>query len=475
MNVHSLTAHALLDLLKSGKASAKEAYEAVLGRIKAVDPRVKAYISPARNLPDFAGGFPVPIAIKDNLCTKGEEITCASRILKGFRSPYDAGVIERIKNSGGTILGIVNMDEFAFGSSCETSCYGPTFNPWNLKCVPGGSSGGSAASVAADEATWALGSDTGGSIRQPASFCGIVGLKPTYGRVSRYGLIAFASSLDQIGPLTKDVKDCALLMNIISGYDERDSTSVNVPVPDYIRALVNDVRGLKIGIPKEAFVEGLDPQVRRSVEDALNLLKKLGAVIKEVSLPHTPYAVATYYIVATAEASSNLARFDGVRYGLRAQPAKVRKNALVDMYEETRSKGFGDEAKRRIMLGTYALSSGYYDAYYLRGQKVRTLIKNDLEEVFKDCDVIMTPTSPTVAFKVGEKISDPLSMYLSDIYTIPANLAGIPAISVPCGFSKSGLPIGMQLMGKAFDEEMLLRVAYTYEQNTEWHLKKPDL
>jgi len=475
MNLHSLTAHALLDLIKSGKASAKEAYEDVLGRIKAVDPKVKAYVHLSHQTPDFKGGMPIPIAIKDNLCTKGEEITCASRILKGFKSPYDAGVIERIKNSGGTILGIVNMDEFAFGSSCETSCYGPTFNPWDLKCVPGGSSGGSAAAVAADEAMWALGSDTGGSIRQPASFCGIVGLKPTYGRVSRYGLIAFASSLDQIGPLTKDVRDCALMMNIISGYDERDSTSVNEPVPDYTKALVNDVRGLKIGIPKEAFVEGLDPEVRRATEDALELLKKLGAVIKEVSLPHTPYAVATYYIVATAEASSNLARFDGVRYGLRVTPKSVRKNALVDMYEETRSQGFGDEAKRRIMLGTYSLSSGYYDAYYLRGQKVRTLIKNDLDQVFKDCDVILTPTSPTVSFKVGEKISDPLSMYLSDIYTIPANLAGIPAISVPCGFAKNGLPIGLQLMGKAFDEEMLLRISYTYEQNTPWHTQKPKL
>jgi aspartyl-tRNA(Asn)/glutamyl-tRNA(Gln) amidotransferase subunit A len=475
MSLHQLTAHGLLDLLKSRQVSPREAYASVLERIKVLDPKVKAYVHMAHEEPDFSGQLPVPIAIKDNLCTKGEEITCASRILKGFHSPYDAGVIERVKKSGGTILGIVNMDEFAFGSSCETSCYGPTFNPWNLQCVPGGSSGGSAASVAADEAMWALGSDTGGSIRQPASFCGIVGLKPTYGRVSRYGLIAFASSLDQIGPLTKDVRDCALLMNIISGYDERDSTSVNEPVPDYTKALVNDVRGLKIGIPKEAFVEGLDPEVRRAVEEALDLLKKMGAVIKEVSVPHTPYAVATYYIVATAEASSNLARFDGVRFGLRAMPAKIRKNALIDMYEETRSKGFGDEAKRRIMLGTYALSSGYYDAYYLRGQKVRTLIKNDLDEVFKDCDVIMTPTSPTVAFKVGEKLSDPLSMYLSDIYTIPANLAGIPAISVPCGFSKSGLPIGLQLMGKAFDEEMLLRVSYTYEQNTDWHLKKPNL
>jgi aspartyl-tRNA(Asn)/glutamyl-tRNA(Gln) amidotransferase subunit A len=475
MSLHQLTAHALLDLYRSGKTSAREVYADVLSRIKAVDPKVKAFVRMVKDQPDFAGDLQIPIAIKDNLCVKNEEITCASRILKGFRSPYDAGVIEKVKKSGGTILGIANMDEFAFGSSCESSCYGPTFNPWDLQCVPGGSSGGSAASVAADETIWALGSDTGGSIRQPASFCGIVGLKPTYGRVSRYGLIAFASSLDQIGPLTKDVRDCALLMNIISGYDERDSTSVNKPVPDHTKALINDVRGLKIGIPKEAFVEGLDAQVRRCVEDALAVLKKLGAEIKEVSLPHTPYAVATYYIVATAEASSNLARFDGVRYGLRKQPSRVRKNALVDMYEETRSLGFGDEAKRRIMLGTYALSSGYYDAYYLRGQKVRTLIKNDLDEVFKSCDVIMTPTSPTVAFKVGERVLDPLSMYLSDIYTIPANLAGIPAISIPCGFSQSGLPIGLQLMGKAFDEEMLLRVSYTYEQNTEWHSKKPTL
>jgi len=475
MNLHSLTAHALLDLFKSGKASPKEAYEDLLDRIKQVDPKVKAYVHLADQKPDYSGEFPIPIAIKDNFCMKNEEITCASRILKGFRPPYDAAVVEKVKKSGGTILGIANMDEFAFGSSCEASCYGPTFNPWNLQCVPGGSSGGSAASVAADETIWALGSDTGGSIRQPASFCGVVGLKPTYGRVSRYGLIAFASSLDQIGPLTKDVRDCALLMNIISGHDERDSTSVNCPVPDHTKALVNDVRGLKIGISQEAFGEGLDAEVRRCVQDALDHLSKLGAVIKQVSLPHTPYAVATYYLIATAEASSNLARFDGVRYGLRAQSGSTRKNALVDMYEETRAAGFGTEAKRRIMLGTYALSSGYYDAYYLRAQKVRTLIKNDLDEVFKDCDVIVTPTSPSAAFKVGEKISDPLSMYLSDIYTIPANLAGIPSISIPCGFSKSGLPIGLQLMAKAFDEEMLLRVSYTYEQNTEWHTRKPKL
>jgi len=475
MKLHSLTAHQILELYKTKQASSKEVYDDVLTRIKTVDSKVKAYARLSTQTSAGEGLLSIPIAIKDNMCTQGEEITCSSRILKGFHPPYDACVIEKVKQSGGLIMGFANMDEFAFGSSTESSCYGPTYNPWDLLRVPGGSSGGSAASVAADETIWALGSDTGGSIRQPASFCGIVGLKPTYGRVSRYGLIAFASSLDQIGPLTKDVTDCALLMNIIAGYDQRDSTSVNEPVPDYTKALVNDVRGIKIGVPKEAFVEGLDPQVRSSVEAAIEQLKKLGAIVKEVSLPHTPYAVATYYIVATAEASSNLARFDGVRYGLRQSPTSVRKNALMDMYEETRSKGFGDEAKRRIMLGTYVLSSGYYDAYYLRGQKVRTLIKQDLDEAFKDCDVILTPTAPTTAFKVGEKISDPLSMYLSDIYTIPANLAGIPSISIPCGLSKEGLPIGLQLMGKAFDEEMLLRVCFTYEQNTPWHTKKPNL
>jgi aspartyl-tRNA(Asn)/glutamyl-tRNA(Gln) amidotransferase subunit A len=476
MKLHSLTAHQILNLYKDKKASPEEVLKDVLSRIEAIDPKVHAFarLSSQKKF-SFNGPFAIPIAIKDNMCTKGEEITCSSKILKGFTSPYDAGVVDRVKQNGGLIVGFANMDEFAFGSSTESSCYGPTFNPWNLSCVPGGSSGGSAASVAADEAIWSLGSDTGGSIRQPASFCGIVGMKPTYGRISRYGLIAFASSLDQIGPLTKDVTDCALLMNIISGYDERDSTSVNEPVPDYTKALVNDVKGLKIGIPKEAFVEGLDPEVRTAVEGAINQLKKLGAIVKEVSLPHTPYAVATYYIVATAEASSNLARFDGIRFGLRQSPANTRKNALTDLYEETRATGFGDEAKRRIMLGTYVLSSGYYDAYYLRGQKVRTLIKQDLDEAFKECDVILTPTAPTTAFKVGEKVSDPLSMYLSDIYTIPANLAGIPSISVPCGFSKQGLPIGLQLMGKAFDEEMLLRVSYAYEQSTSWHTKKPNL
>lgn len=477
MSLHLKSAKEILDLYQSKKASVKDVYDAFALRIKAVDSKVKAFVRPTINKPDVKamGLMPLPIGLKDNLNVTGEEITCASKILKGYISPYDAAVVTKVKQSGGLIMGILNQDEFAFGSSCESSCYGPTYNPWNLACVPGGSSGGSAAAVAANEVVWALGSDTGGSIRQPASFCGIVGLKPTYGRVSRYGLIAFASSLDQIGPFTQNVTDAALLLNIISGYDDRDSTSVNFHVPDYTKALVNDVRGLKIGIPKEAFVEGLDVEVRAAIEASINVLKKQGAEIKEVSLPHTPYAVATYYIVATAEASSNLARFDGVRFGLRKSPANTRKNALTDMYEETRFAGFGDEVKRRIMLGTYALSSGYYDAYYLRGQKVRTMIKQDFDQVFNDCDVILTPTSPTVAFKVGEKISDPLAMYLSDIYTIPANLAGIPAISIPCGFSKSGLPIGMQLQAKAFNEEMLLRVSYSYEQNTSWHTSKPNL
>ena len=475
MKLHSLSAHQILELYKNKQASPEEVLKDVVSRIGQVEPKVHSYVRLTGQGVSKAGAMPIPIAIKDNMCTSGQEITCSSRILKGYVAPYDAGVIEKVKQSGGTILGFANMDEFAFGSSTESSCYGPTFNPWDLTRVPGGSSGGSTASVAADEALWALGSDTGGSIRQPASFCGIVGMKPTYGRVSRYGLIAFASSLDQIGPLTKDVTDCALLMNIIAGYDERDSTSVNEPVPDYTKALINDVKGIKIGVPKEAFVDGLDPQVRAAVEAAIEQLKKQGAIIKEVSLPNTPYSVATYYVIATAEASSNLARFDGVRFGLRKSPASVRKNALIDMYEETRAQGFGDEAKRRIMLGTYVLSSGYYDAYYLSGQKVRTLIKQDLDEAFKECDVILTPTAPTTAFKVNEKVSDPLSMYLSDIYTIPANLAGIPSISVPCGFNKEGLPIGLQLMGRAFDEEMLLRVSYAYEQNTPWHTKKPNL
>ena len=413
----------------------------------------------------------IPIAIKDNICVRDEETTCSSRILKGFRPPYDATVVKKLKSAGAVLLGKSNMDEFAFGSSCETSCYGPTKNPWDLGRIPGGSSGGSAAAVAADETILALGSDTGGSIRQPAALCGVVGLKPTYGRVSRYGLIAFASSLDQIGPITKDVEDSALLLNTIAGYDEMDSTSVDQSAPDYTKSLVKDVRGLRIGVPKEYFIKGLDKEVEASVKAAIETLKSLGAVVKEISLPHTEYAVATYYIVATAEASSNLARFDGVQYGLRASGARD----MIDMYIKTRSEGFGNEAKRRILLGAYCLSTGYYDAYYLKAQKVRTKIREDFDKAFKECDCIITPTSPTPAFRIGEKMDDPLSMYLSDIYTIPANLAGLPAMSIPCGFSKEGLPIGMQILAKAFDEETIFRAAYTFEQNTEFHKKRPKL
>ena len=473
MSLHTKTAHELLDLIAKGSASPDQITKDLLVRIKAVEPKVKGYAhQPEKNTPAQQDGAlqGLPIAIKDLICTKESFTTCASHILKGFQSPYDASVIEKLKQSGATIFGKTNMDEFAFGSSCETSFYGPTHNPWDLKRVPGGSSGGSAAVVAADEAIWALGSDTGGSIRQPAALCGIVGMKPTYGRVSRYGLIAFASSLDQIGPMTKDVRDAALLLGVIAGYDKKDSTSVNSNVGDYLGALEKGVKGMKIAIPKEYFVEGMDEEVRAAVVEAKAVLEKLGATFKEVSLPHTKYAVAVYYIIATAEASSNLARFDGVQYGFRKKT-----KSLIDMYQKTRGEGFGLEAKRRIILGTYVLSSGYYDAYYLRALKVRTLIKNDFENLFKEFDCVLTPTSPTPAFTIGEKAENPLSMYLSDIYTIPANLAGIPGISVPCGFTKNKLPIGLQLLGAPFKEEDLLRAAYAYEQATAWHTMKPDL
>lgn len=472
--LYALTGHELLDLLEQKKINFSEILESQNGRIKAIEDKVKAYVRFTQN--DGCTGF--PIAIKDNICIQGQPTTCASRILEDFRPPYDATVIHKLKNSGFIIQGQTNMDEFAFGSSCENSYFFPTRNPWNLECVPGGSSGGSAAAVAADEAVWALGSDTGGSIRQPASFCGVAGLKPTYGRVSRYGLIAFASSLDQIGTFTRDVRDSCLLLNVIAGYDPNDSTSANLAVGDYTKALGRDIRGMKIGVPKEYFnlssgsrPEGLDQEVKSAVEEAIAQLKKLGAEVQEVSLPHTEYAVAVYYIVATAEASSNLARFDGVQYGLRVKEPRN----LTEMYSRTRNIGFGNEAKRRIILGTYVLSHGYYEAYYLRALKVRTLISRDFSEVFKEFDCIVTPTSPTPAFKLGEKLQNPLAMYLSDIYTISVNLAGIPAMSIPCGLSKSGLPIGLQIMAKAFDEEMLFRVAHCYEQSTPWHKLKPKI
>jgi aspartyl-tRNA(Asn)/glutamyl-tRNA(Gln) amidotransferase subunit A len=473
MELHKLTAHELLEKIQKNETTSEQIVADLTKRIKAIDTKVKAYVraSSSTLLASGSKSNGIPVSIKDNICTDGYNTECCSKILQGFNPPYNATVINKIIVSGNSFLGIkCNMDEFAFGSSTENSCFGPTHNPWDLECVPGGSSGGSAAAVAADEAIWALGSDTGGSIRQPASFCGVVGLKPTYGRVSRFGLIAFASSLDQIGPLTKDVEDAALLMNIISGYDSQDSTSINTPVPDYTKALVNDVKGIKVGIPKEYFVEGLDPEVKKIIEEAINKLKALGAQFKEVSLPHSEYAVPVYYIIATAEASSNLARFDGVQYGFRAKA-----QGLIDMYKKTRSLGFGDEAKRRILLGTFALSHGYYDAYYLRALKVRTLIKQDFDSIFKDLDCIITPTSPTPAFKIGEKVDDPLKMYLSDIYTISVNLAGIPAISLPCGLTKEGLPVGLQILSRHLNEEMLFRLAYTYEQNTEWHKMKPKL
>jgi aspartyl-tRNA(Asn)/glutamyl-tRNA(Gln) amidotransferase subunit A len=414
----------------------------------------------------------MPIAVKDNICTERVLTTCGSRMLANFVPPYDATVIARLRAQGYLLIGKTNLDEFAMGSSTEHSAFGPTRNPWNLSCVPGGSSGGSAAAVAAEECVAALGSDTGGSIRQPAAFCGVVGLKPTYGRVSRFGLVAFASSLDQIGPITRDVTDAAILLNVIAGHDPLDATSADCPAPDYTRALKKkDLKKLTVGVPREFFGEGLDPEVEQAVWTAIDLLKTLGGEIREISLPTTRYAVAIYYLIATAEASSNLARFDGVRYGLRAKQA----NDLMDMYLKTRQEGFGPEVKRRIMLGTYALSAGYYEAFYGKAQAARTLTKRDFDNAFTEVDVIATPVTPTPAFKLGEKSEDPLKMYLSDIYTIPVNLAGLPAIAVPCGFSKAGLPIGLQLIGRPFAEDTILRAAYAYEQATTWHLKRPPL
>lgn len=413
----------------------------------------------------------IPIAIKDVLAVKNQPLNCGSKILGKFISPYDATVIEKLKAAGAIVFGRCNMDEFAMGSSTENSAFGVTRNPWDTTRIPGGSSGGSAAAVAADECIASLGTDTGGSIRQPAALCGVVGLKPTYGRVSRCGLVAFASSLDQIGPFTKDVRDSATMLGVLSGVDPRDSTSVPQSVPNYANALAGKIRGLKLGLPKEYMIGGLDAEVKAAVDTAVKQLEKLGAEIMEISLPHTDYAVATYYIIATAEASANLARFDGIRYG-----ARVDGNDLTELYSKTRGAGFGDEVKRRIILGTYVLSSGYYDAYYLRAQKVRTLIRNDFLQAFEKVDAIVTPTTPTAAFKVGEKSDDPLQMYLSDIFTISCNLAGICGISIPCGFTKNPkLPIGLQLLGKPFGEETILRIAHAYEQSTQWHLEKPSL
>jgi aspartyl-tRNA(Asn)/glutamyl-tRNA(Gln) amidotransferase subunit A len=412
----------------------------------------------------------IPLAIKDVLCTKGVTTTCGSRILENFVPPYDATAVARLKAAGAILLGKTNTDEFAMGSSTENSAYFTTHNPWDLTRVPGGSSGGSAAAVAAAACLGALGTDTGGSVRQPAGLCGVVGLKPTYGRVSRYGLIAYASSLDQVGVLTKDVTDAALLLGVIAGHDPHDSTSIDAPVPDYTTALTGDVKGVRVGVPREYFIEGMQPEVEAAVRAAVDVLAGLGAEVVEVSLPHTDYALPVYYLIAPAEASANLARYDGVRYGLR-----VDAGDLIETYKATRGQGFGAEVKRRIMLGTYALSAGYYDAYYLRAQKVRTLIKGDFDAAFEQVDVIVAPTSPTTAFRIGEKVDDPLQMYLTDVFTLSMNLAGIGGLSLPCGFDGAGLPIGMQIMGPALGEEQVLCVAHAYEQATEWHRRRPAL
>jgi len=480
-----LTIHELGARFRQNNATPTEAAREYLDRIAALDPKVKAYLTvtaeaglarAAEADARFKTGAPlgpldgVPLGLKDVLCTRGVRTTAGSKILEGFVPPYDATVVARLARAGAVILGKLNMDEFAMGSSTENSGYFTTRNPWDLSRVPGGSSGGSAAAVAADLAAATLGTDTGGSIRQPAAFCGTVGLKPTYGRVSRFGLIAFASSLDQIGPFAKDVEDAALMLQAIAGHDPMDSTSAAVPVPDYAAGLGQGVEGLKVGIPAEYFIEGLDPEVETAVRAAIEILKGLGAKTESVSLPHTEYGLAAYYVIGPAEASSNLARYDGVKYGLRVPGARD----LIDMYSRTRGAGFGAEVKRRVMLGTYALSAGYYDAYYGKAQKVRTLVQRDFQKAFERVDVIVAPTTPSAAFRTGEK-EDPLSMYLNDVFTIPVNLAGLPGVSVPAGFTKGGLPVGLQVIGKAFDEAAVLRTAKAYEGATEWHKRKPEL
>jgi aspartyl-tRNA(Asn)/glutamyl-tRNA(Gln) amidotransferase subunit A len=480
--MHHMTIHEARQLLDQGETTSVRLVEAVLERIDSVEPRVKAYLhldregalAAAEKADNNKPNSPlhgIPLSVKDVLCTHDMPTTCGSRILEGFVPPYDATVIERLRSAGAILLGKVAMDEFAMGSTSENCAFQVPENPWKAGYVTGGSSGGSAAAVAADECFASLGSDTGGSIRQPASLCGTVGMKPTYGRVSRYGLVAFASSLDQVGPLAKDVRDCALIMNSLAGHDPRDSTSVNRPVPDYTAALSEGLAGMRIGVPEEYFGEGLDPEVDRAVRDGIAMLRDAGAEIVDVRLPHTEYCVAVYYLIAPAEASSNLARFDGVRFGHRNMEAET----LLDMYRQTRSEGFGDEVKRRILIGTYALSAGYYDAYYKKASQVRTLIKKDFETAFANCDLLVSPVTPTPAWKKGAHADDPLALYLSDILTISANLAGIPAMSVPCGFSSNGLPIGMQLQGAPFAEETLLRAAWNLEQRAGISDHKPKL
>ncbi len=486
MELYQLTIHELHEKLRSGECTSVEATQSVLDRISRVEDKVKSYltITPEAALEaakqadqkikqggDFNPLLGVPLAIKDIFLTKGVRTTAASKILENYIPPYDSTAIGKLRDAGAVLLGKANMDEFAMGSSTEASAFQVTRNPWNPDYIPGGSSGGSAAAVAADECISSLGTDTGGSIRQPAFCCGVVGIKPTYGRVSRYGVIAFASSLDQVGPITKDVTDAAIMLREIAGYDPLDSTSVPMDVPDYTKVLGQDIKGLKVGVPKEYFTEGIDPEVEASVRQAIAQLESLGAEVVEVSLPHTEYCVAAYYIIAPSEASSNLARYDGVRYGLRVQ----EEGGLIDMYRATRDQGFGPEVKRRIIIGTYTLSAGYYDAYYRKAQQVRTMIRDDFTKAFEKVDIICAPTMPTPAFKIDEKMDDPLAMYLIDIYTISCNLAGLPGMSLPCGFTKSGLPIGMQILAKHFNEETIFKAAYAYEQSTEWHKRKPEL
>lgn len=473
-------------MLVNKEITSVELTKDVLSRIDEVDGDVKAYLTLTREAAlqqaalvdekiargekiSFLEG--IPGAIKDNICTKGVKTTCASKILEHFVPPYDATVMQKVNAENPVVLGKVNMDEFAMGGSTENSAYYPTHNPWNTDCVPGGSSGGSAAAVAAGTAIWALGSDTGGSIRQPASFCGVVGMKPTYGRVSRFGLVAYASSLDQIGPIARDVTDCANLLNIIAGHDEMDSTSSKAEVPDFTKALVQDVKGLRIGLPKEYFVKGMDADVEKAIRAAIEQFRAMGAEIVDISLPNTEYAISTYYLIAPAEAATNLERYDGVSYGERVEGAAD----IVEMMTKTRSEKFGEEVKRRIMIGNYALSAGYYDAYYLKALKVRTLIQQDYARAFEKVDVIVAPTAPTPAFKIGEMISDPLKMYLQDVCTVPLNLAGLPGISIPCGYSNHHMPIGLQIIGKALDEETVLRAAYTYEQSQSFHKEMAEL
>ncbi|PRR79074.1 Glutamyl-tRNA(Gln) amidotransferase subunit A [Clostridium liquoris] len=485
MELYNLTAHELKDMIKKKEVKVEEVARNYVNRIEKLDPKLGAFlytgkeealtmakkadekIASGEELKGLGG---VPVSIKDNISVAGMQNTCASKMLEGYTAPYDAHVVQRIKEEDGIILGKLNMDEFAMGSSTENSAYKLTRNPWNTERVPGGSSGGSAVSVAALETPLSLGTDTGGSVRQPAALCGVVGLKPTYGRISRYGAVAFGSTLDQVGVLSKDVEDCALLTGNIAGLDSRDFTTANIPVPDYSAFLNKDIKGKKIGIPKEFFGEGLDNNVRKAVEEAIKVLESNGAEVKECSLPLTDYALAAYYIISSAEASSNLARFDGIRYGHRTD----KYTDAVDIYFKSRDEGFGKEVKRRIMLGTYVLSAGYYDAYYKKALKVRNLIKGDYQRTFKEFDAIISPTSPTTAFKIGEKVDDVLSMYLSDVYTVPVSVAGLPAISIPCGMVH-GLPVGLQVIGNYYREDTLFNLAYSYEQSTQWHKMNPNL